>query len=62
MSLKHEIFRRRDFDYLLVDEASQAIPSAVFGALKMAKKFVLFGDPCQLPSIIQEKTLKYVDI
>ena len=58
LSLKHEIFSRRTFDYCIVDEASQALPSAVLGALALANKYILFGDPDQLPAIIKSERAK----
>ena len=59
MNLKHEIFQRRKFDYVIVDEASQALPSAVFGALLLAEKYILVGDPDQLPTVLLTSATRY---
>ncbi|CAG7820035.1 unnamed protein product [Allacma fusca] len=62
LSLKHEIFRRRKFDYCIIDEASQALPTSVLGALMLANKYILFGDPDQLPAIIKSNRVKEMNI
>lgn len=58
LSLKHPIFKVRRFDYCIVDEASQALPTAVLGALLLSDKYVIFGDPNQLPPVMQSSVLK----
>jgi superfamily I DNA and/or RNA helicase len=58
MSLKHPIFKVRKFDYCIVDEGSQALPTAVFGILMHAAKCIVFGDPNQLPATIKSKEVK----
>jgi len=58
LSLKHPIFKRRKFDYCIIDEGSQALPPVVFGAIGLAERFVIFGDPNQLPATIKSKQVK----
>ena len=43
---------RRDFDYCIVDEASQVSMPVCLGPLALADKFVLVGDHYQLPPLI----------
>lgn len=49
---------RRYFDLCIVDEAAQALQPAVIGLLTSAKKFVLVGDPLQLPPVVQSRKAK----
>lgn len=58
LSLKHAIFQRRRFDYCIIDEASQALPTAVFGVLSLSEKYIVFGDPHQLPPVMTSSILK----
>ncbi|CAL8129629.1 unnamed protein product [Orchesella dallaii] len=62
LSLKHPIFQVRRFDFCIIDEASQALPTAVFGALTVCDKYVVFGDPNQLPPVIQSSIVKNLNI
>jgi len=41
-----------DFDYCIVDEAGQAITPVILGPLRLAQRFVLIGDPLQLPPLV----------
>ena len=51
----HPILTKRQFDLCIVDEAAQALQLAVIGPLLGAKRFVLVGDPRQLPPIVSSK-------
>ncbi|XP_056135257.1 DNA replication ATP-dependent helicase/nuclease DNA2 [Lampris incognitus] len=63
MGIRHPIFTRRQFDFCIVDEASQISQPVCLGPLFFAKKFVLVGDHQQLPPIVQnqEARLKGMD-
>lgn len=45
-----------DFDLVIVDEATQSTMPATLGAISFGKRFVLIGDPKQLPPIVQNST------
>lgn len=47
------MFRRRQFDYCIVDEASQLTLPVCLGPLRYAKVFVLVGDHYQLPPLVR---------
>ena len=47
--------RRQPFDYCILDEAGQCLLLSALGPLFHAKKFVLVGDPHQLPPLVQSK-------
>ena len=49
----HPAFNDRTFDYCIVDEAGQSLLLSAIGPLFNAKKFVLLGDPMQLPPVVQ---------
>lgn len=49
------MFRRRQFDYCIVDEASQLTLPVCLGPLRYAKVFVLVGDHYQLPPLVRKK-------
>ncbi|OJD38618.1 dna replication atp-dependent helicase dna2 [Diplodia corticola] len=55
LTINHPIFRRRLFDYCIVDEASQITLPVCLGPIRMAKRFVLVGDHHQLPPLVQNK-------
>lgn len=44
----------------IVDEATQVFQSTVIRPLISANKFILVGDPEQLPPIVKSKEAKYV--
>ncbi|ASV78482.1 AAA domain-containing protein [Elizabethkingia anophelis] len=48
---KEHIFQVKNFDYIIVDEASQILEPQLVGILGKASKFVLIGDHKQLPAI-----------
>ncbi|XP_017073821.1 DNA replication ATP-dependent helicase/nuclease DNA2 [Drosophila eugracilis] len=51
----HPLFQRRQFDYCIVDEATQVLQPTVLRPLMYCSKFVLVGDPEQLPPIVRSK-------
>jgi DNA replication ATP-dependent helicase Dna2 len=52
LSIEHPLFKRRRFDYCIVDEASQITLPTCLGPLRCADTFVLVGDHFQLPPIV----------
>lgn len=48
----HVLFRKRRFDFCIVDEATQTTQPVVMGALGCADTFVLVGDHYQLPPLV----------
>lgn len=50
---KHPLLRQRQFDICIVDEATQVLQPAVLRALFSAKKFILVGDPDQMPPLVR---------
>ncbi|XP_064461357.1 DNA replication ATP-dependent helicase/nuclease DNA2-like [Ornithodoros turicata] len=56
LGLSHPaIYRRGLFDVCIIDEASQAMQPSCLGPLYRARRFVLVGDPQQLPPVIQSQ-------
>nr|XP_027220953.1 LOW QUALITY PROTEIN: DNA replication ATP-dependent helicase/nuclease DNA2-like [Penaeus vannamei] len=55
LGLNHVIFTKRTFDFCVIDEACQVLQVAALGPLFHAKRFVLVGDPKQLPAVVQSK-------
>lgn len=47
------LFSRRQFDYCIVDEASQITLPTCLGPLRYADKFILVGDHFQLPPLVR---------
>ncbi|XP_031846544.2 DNA replication helicase/nuclease 2 isoform X2 [Nomia melanderi] len=54
----HALLGKRTFDVCVVDESAQALQPAVLRPLYSARKFVLVGDPDQLPPIIKSKVAR----
>lgn len=52
----HALLRRRSFDVCVVDESAQIMQPTVLRPLYSARKFILVGDPDQLPPVIRSKT------
>ncbi|KAG2234303.1 hypothetical protein INT48_000753, partial [Thamnidium elegans] len=50
------LLQKREFDYCIVDEASQITLPTCIGPIRYAKKFVLVGDLYQLPPIVRNKS------
>ncbi|XP_054016381.1 DNA replication ATP-dependent helicase/nuclease DNA2 isoform X1 [Hylaeus anthracinus] len=57
-SSNHVLLSKRTFDVCIVDESAQALQSSVLRPLYSAHKFVLVGDPDQLPPIVKSKTAR----
>ena len=51
---KEELFRLKQFDRVIVDEASQIIEPLLAGILPRAKRALLIGDHRQLPAVVQQ--------
>lgn len=58
LGANHVLFTKRTFDFCIVDEASQVLQAAALGPLFHASRFVLVGDPQQLPPVIQSSQAK----
>ncbi|KAI9891825.1 MAG: Tripartite DNA replication factor [Vezdaea aestivalis] len=58
LGVNHAVFGKREFDYCIVDEASQITLPVCLGPIRMAKKFILVGDHYQLPPLVQNKDAK----
>ncbi|XP_033337738.2 DNA replication helicase/nuclease 2 [Megalopta genalis] len=54
----HALLGRRIFDVCVIDESSQALQPVVLRPLYSARKFVLVGDPDQLPPIIKSRVAR----
>ena len=50
--------RRQPFDYCILDEAGQCLLLSSLGPLFYSKKFVLVGDPHQLPPLVQSQVAR----
>ncbi|THH11174.1 hypothetical protein EW146_g8137 [Bondarzewia mesenterica] len=55
LSIDHELFSRRTFDYCIVDEASQITLPTCLGPLRFADKFILVGDHYQLSPLVRNR-------
>ncbi|XP_013028570.1 DNA replication ATP-dependent helicase/nuclease DNA2 [Anser cygnoides] len=53
MGVNHPIFAQKQFDFCIVDEASQISQPICLGPLFCSKRFVLVGDHQQLPPLVQ---------
>ncbi|XP_017055717.2 DNA replication ATP-dependent helicase/nuclease DNA2, partial [Drosophila ficusphila] len=51
----HALLQRRRFNYCIVDEATQVMQPTVIRPLMSCDRFVLVGDPEQLPPIVRSK-------
>ncbi|KAK4872773.1 hypothetical protein RN001_014802 [Aquatica leii] len=49
----HSVLSKRVTDVCIVDESTQVLQCSVFRALYTASKFILIGDPDQLPPIVR---------
>lgn len=54
------LFNKLDFDYCIVDEASQVLFTTCLGPLFLSEKFILVGDLEQLPPIVKNKDARYL--
>ncbi|KFA53128.1 hypothetical protein S40293_03132 [Stachybotrys chartarum IBT 40293] len=55
LGINHPVFQERNFDYCIVDEASQITLPICAGPIRMAKTFVLVGDHNQLPPVVRNE-------
>jgi hypothetical protein len=55
---RNALARFLQFDTVVLDEAGQILEPATVGALLNSKKFVLVGDPLQLPPLVVSKEAK----
>ncbi|XP_052739184.1 DNA replication ATP-dependent helicase/nuclease DNA2 [Bicyclus anynana] len=54
----HPMLARTTFDVCVVDEATQVLQCTVLRPLFAAKRFVLVGDPDQLPPVVRSKNAR----
>jgi DNA replication ATP-dependent helicase Dna2 len=54
------MLQRKQFDYCIVDEASQITLPTCIGPLRYASKFVLVGDQYQLPPIVSFYLFQFI--
>ncbi|MEM6396114.1 MAG: AAA domain-containing protein [Bacteroidota bacterium] len=52
---KEELFKLKQFDRIIVDEASQILEPLLIGLLSRIPKALLIGDHRQLPAVVQQK-------
>ncbi len=62
LGVTHALFSRRTFDLCIVDEASQVLQPACLGPVLKSGRFVLVGDPLQLPPVVQSKAARSVSV
>lgn len=53
LGMKHPIFNKRMVDFCIVDESTQVMQCTLFRAISVSKKFILIGDPDQLPPVVR---------
>ncbi|XP_054168216.1 DNA replication ATP-dependent helicase/nuclease DNA2-like [Oppia nitens] len=58
----HPLFKRKVFDYCIVDEASQVLLPACLGPLFYCNRFLLVGDSRQLPPVVQNEKAKQLGL
>ncbi|XP_055625304.1 DNA replication ATP-dependent helicase/nuclease DNA2-like [Toxorhynchites rutilus septentrionalis] len=54
----HAMFTQRTFDFCVVDEATQVFQCAVIRPLLLSNRFILIGDPDQLPPVVKSRKAK----
>jgi len=55
LATDHAAIVNRQFDFVIVDEAGQALLPSVLKALLKADRFILVGDPAQLPPVVTSR-------
>ncbi|MGB4959499.1 MAG: AAA domain-containing protein, partial [Saprospiraceae bacterium] len=50
-----ELFHLKEFDTIIIDEASQILEPMLVGFLSRAKRFILIGDHKQLPAVVVQE-------
>ncbi|XP_045486956.1 DNA replication ATP-dependent helicase/nuclease DNA2 isoform X1 [Pieris rapae] len=58
LGANHALLSRTTFDVCIVDEATQVLQCTVIRPLLAAKRFVLVGDPEQLPPVVKSKSAR----
>lgn len=53
LGITHWLFKKRKFDYCIVDEASQVTLPTCLGPIRYAEKFILVGDHFQLSPLVK---------
>ncbi|XP_022208563.1 DNA replication ATP-dependent helicase/nuclease DNA2 [Drosophila obscura] len=55
LGMGHPVFRNRHFDFCIVDEATQVLLPTILRPLFYSQRFVLVGDPDQLPPVVKSR-------
>lgn len=55
---KRELFELKQFDIVIIDEASQILEPNLVGLLSRFKKFILIGDHLQLPAVSSQDPIQ----
>ncbi|XP_053669413.1 DNA replication ATP-dependent helicase/nuclease DNA2 [Anopheles marshallii] len=58
MATGHALISERVFDYCIVDEATQVFQASIIRPLLRCKKFLLVGDPEQLPPVVKSASAR----
>ncbi|XP_077301776.1 DNA replication helicase/nuclease 2 [Arctopsyche grandis] len=58
----HSLLSKRVFDVCIVDESTQVLQCSVLRPLFAAKKFILVGDPAQLPPIVRSSKARILGL
>ena len=58
LGMGHALFRRKTFDFCVVDEAAQALEVSCLGPLFFCAKFILVGDSLQLPPVVKSEAAR----